>query len=126
MGRKKVLIVEDQPETVIFMRVALEHAGYEVFSAANGREGLEMADAVSPDLIVLDIMMPEMDGYTVNLRLKENSKTKKIPVIVSTARGMLRNLFGPEQDSRIDGYLTKPFDPAELTDLVGKILNKKK
>jgi len=126
MGRKKILIVEDQPETVTFMQFSLEKAGYEVFSAANGRKGLEMVDEVPPDLIVLDIMMPEMDGYTFNLRLKENSQTKKIPVIVSTARGMLRNLFGPEKDSRIDGYLTKPFDPAELTDLVGKILNKKK
>ena len=97
--------------------------GITVLEAFNGhREALERAFAEHPDLIILDIMMPEMDGYTVNARLTENESTRKIPVIILTAKGQMRDVF--EMASNVAFYMEKPFDPKHLREKIQDVLNK--
>lgn len=126
MKPKKILVVEDSPETAALVKFLLEKEGYETFIAADGKKGLELAKEIFPNLILIDIMLPEMDGYTLNMHLKEDQETAAIPVIVVTARGLLTQLFGSGDQDRIDGYLTKPFEPKELIALIKKVLERKK
>ncbi len=120
MNSKKILIVEDSPETASLMQFILEKDGYKVRIARNGQEGLESAKENAPDLIIMDIMMPQMDGFTLNRTLKASPATENIPVIVISARGLLYKLFGPEKENRIEGYISKPFAPADLINIVQK------
>ena len=110
---KKVLIVDDEKLIVKATSLVLKLAGYSVLKAYNGPEGLERAAADNPDVIMLDIMMPGMDGWQVLERLKEKSETADIPVIIFTAkehfRGRRRSLEAGAAD-----YITKPFEPEDL------------
>src|ERR1017187_8396174 len=89
----RVLVVDDGRGVVELVKFLLERDGHQVIEAFNGREALEKAYAELPDLIILDIMMPEMDGCTVNARLTETESTKRIPVIILTAKGQMRDVF---------------------------------
>src|ERR1035441_1235230 len=89
----RVLVVDDERDVVELVKFLLERDGHQVIEAFNGREALEKAYAELPDLIILDIMMPEMDGYTVNARLTETESTRRIPVIILTAKGQMRDVF---------------------------------
>ena len=109
----RVLVVDDTPENVLLIRAQLERAGYAVQTAVNGRAALEAVEADPPDMVLLDLMMPEIDGYEVCRRLKADDVTRTIPVIVLTA------LQGREEKLRAfgegaDDFLTKPVDRAEL------------
>ena len=108
--RRAVLVVDDDPRMSRLLRLNLERAGYRVVTAANGAEALEMADLEGPDLIVLDVMMPVMDGFTCLQRLREFST---VPVILLTAKGEEKDKVHG-LDLGADDYLTKPFGPAEL------------
>src|SRR5690606_17392529 len=99
-------------------------AGYEVTTANNGREALEAVALSAPDLIVMDVMMPEMDGFAALQKLKENSATSNIPVIMLTAKAQDADVFKGWQ-SGADLYLTKPINPAELLTCVERILSSK-
>ena len=116
--KRKILIADDEKDIVIILKLALEKEGYAIISAYDGLEALEKVAAEKPDLILLDIMMPKMDGYSVNLKLKENPETAKIPVIVITGRGQLKELVQARQEITILAYLEKPFTVAML---LGKI-----
>jgi DNA-binding response OmpR family regulator len=107
---------------VELVKFLLERDGHEVIEAFNGREALEKAYAELPDLIILDIMMPEMDGYTVNARLTETESTKRIPVIILTAKGQMRDVF--EMASNVAFYMEKPFDPKHLREKIQEVLSK--
>lgn len=118
---KKILIVEDEPNVRNFVKVYLEFEGYEVVEAKNGREGLERVKADGPDLVVTDIMMPEMDGVTFYKTLRQDEKTKSLPVIVLTVKDEFEDikyayLIG------VDEYITKPFDPQQLVRKIKEIL----
>lgn len=118
---KKILIVEDEPNVRNFVKVYLEFEGYEVVEAKNGREGLERVKADQPDLVVTDIMMPEMDGVTFYKTLRQDEKTKSLPVIVLTVKDEFEDikyayLIG------VDEYITKPFDPQQLVRKIKEIL----
>jgi CheY-like chemotaxis protein len=121
---KKCLVVDDNPETVDIVSYLLKRAGYEVLTAFNGETGLRTAQESLPDLILLDIMMPVMDGYTMNERLKEDPKTRDIPVIVMTARSGMEPVFQDGKGSPIQGYLVKPFSQKELLKWIDKLIGK--
>jgi len=118
----RVLVVDDERDVVELVKFLLERDGHKVIEAFNGREALEKAYAELPDLIILDIMMPEMDGYTVNARLTETESTKHIPVIILTAKGQMRDVF--EMASNVAFYMEKPFDPKHLREKILEVLSK--
>ncbi len=120
----RVLVVDDEKDVVELVKFLLERDGHQVLEAFNGREALERAYAEHPDLIILDIMMPEMDGYTVNARLTENEGTRRIPVIILTAKGQMRDVF--EMASNVAFYMEKPFDPKHLREKIQEVLSKPK
>lgn len=110
---KKILVVDDEPEIVQILKMRLEANGYEVITACDGQEGLGKAKEESPDLILLDLMMPEMDGMKVNAKLKDDSITADIPVIFLTAKNTTADKVEGFQ-AGIEDYVTKPFDSKEL------------
>jgi DNA-binding response OmpR family regulator len=123
MTKAKILIVEDDPKVVIFIVDQLEYLGHQVAVARNGLEGLEKVKEVMPDLIVLDVMMPEMDGYEVCHRLKSSPETENIPILMLTAKGQLQDKvkgFGIGADD----YLPKPYDKAEFEARVKALLKR--
>ena len=117
---KKILAVDDEKHIVRLVQINLVKEGYEVVTATNGREAVEAANAHNPDLIVMDVMMPEMDGFAALEKLKENPKTANIPVIMLTAKAQDADVFRGWQ-SGADLYLTKPFNPQELLTFVRRI-----
>src|SRR5690349_4486863 len=116
----KILVVDDEKDVVELIQFALTKEGHSVSGAYDGKEGLELARSEQPELIILDVMMPEMDGYTMNTRLVADAKTRSIPVIILTAKGQMRDMFELLPNVRL--YLEKPFDPAELRRHVAEIV----
>lgn len=118
----KVMVVDDENDVVELIKFMLEKDGHEVVTASNGREALEKVVPAQPELIILDIMMPEMDGYTVNTKLQENDETRNIPVIILTAKGQMRDLFA--LGTNVVAFMEKPFDPKGLRDKIRELLVK--
>lgn len=116
--KKKILVVDDEEDVVYLLREALEDEGYQTFGAQDGQAALEIVKKEKPDLILLDIMMPKMDGYTLNQQLKKDEENRDLPVIVITGRGQLRDLFLLNQEAPIADFIEKPF-PVKM--LLGKI-----
>ncbi len=108
----KILVVDDEKDVVELLKFLLEKDGHSVSTAYNGREALESVDKAKPELILLDVMMPEMDGYTVQTKLLNNPDTKAIPIIVLTAKGQLKDVFA--MSTNVRAYMEKPFDPKAL------------
>ena len=108
----KILVVDDEKDVVELLKFLLEKDGHEIHTANTGKEALNMTPGLMPDLMLLDVMMPEMDGYSVQTQLLENPKTKDIPIIILTAKGQLRDVFALA--SNVKAYLEKPFDPKAL------------
>ncbi|MCS6860592.1 MAG: response regulator [Abditibacteriales bacterium] len=118
--KKKILAVDDERHIVRLVQVNLERAGYEVITAFDGVEALKKVHEEKPDLIVLDVMMPQMDGFETLKNLKANPATRDIPVIMLTAKAQDADVFRGWQ-SGVDCYLTKPFNPLELLTFVKRI-----
>lgn len=113
MSEKKILVVEDHQDTRELLKYNLESAGYEVVAAADGLTGLEMAQAHKPDLIILDLMLPGMDGLEACRRMKQDAELAGTPVIMLTAKGEeVDRIVGLELGA--DDYVVKPFSPREL------------
>lgn len=119
---KKILAVDDERHIVRLVEVNLQRAGYEVVTAFDGKEALEKVKSEKPDLVVLDVMMPFMDGFEVLRNLKANPETAEIPVIMLTAKAQDADVFRGWQ-SGVDCYLTKPFNPMELLTFVKRIFD---
>lgn len=117
---KKILAVDDEKHIVRLVQINLEKEGFAVRTATNGREALEAVAQEQPDLIVMDVMMPEMDGFAALQHLKDNPATAGIPVIMLTAKAQDADVFKGWQ-SGADLYLTKPFNPMELITFVKRI-----
>ncbi len=117
---KKILVVDDEPHIVRLVEVNLQRAGYDVVQAMDGIEALEQVKAEKPEMIILDVMMPRMDGFTVLKHLKADPETQEIPVIMLTAKAQDADIFKGWQ-SGVDSYLTKPFNPMELLTFVKRI-----
>jgi DNA-binding response OmpR family regulator len=115
--RPLVLVADDDPDILALVRFRLERDGYEVLSAPDGETALDLARARPPDLAVLDVMMPRLDGYEVTRRLREHGPTTTIPIILLTARVQEPDLErGFEAGA--DDYVTKPFSPQALGERV--------
>jgi len=119
---KRILAVDDEKHILRLVQINLEKAGYEVVTASNGREALEAVAAEKPALIVMDVMMPEMDGLEALQNLKNDPATASIPVVMLTAKAQDADVFQGWQ-SGADLYLTKPFNPMELLTFVKRILD---
>lgn len=120
---KKILIVDDEQDIVESLKFVLEAVGYNCFTAFNGEDGLRLAKELIPDLIILDVMMPKINGYKISRLLKYDNKYKNIPILMITARSQEEDkLIGEETGA--DEYITKPFDLDEVLKLVDKYLNK--
>jgi two-component system alkaline phosphatase synthesis response regulator PhoP len=122
MASKKILAVDDERHIVRLIQVNLERAGYQVVTAFDGPEALKKVDAEKPDLVVLDVMMPKMDGFEVLKRLQANPETRDIPIIMLTAKAQDADVFRG-WSSGVSAYLTKPFNPLELLTFIKRIFS---
>ncbi|MEH1924458.1 hybrid sensor histidine kinase/response regulator [Nostoc sp.] len=118
-----ILVIEDEPQVRVNIQEILQLSDFETLIAANGKIGLEIAQAKLPDLIICDIMMPELDGYSVLSALRQNEATTNIPLIFVTAKAE-RSDFRQGMDFGADDYLTKPFTPEELLSAIASRLDK--
>ncbi len=122
---KCILCVEDEPEMIDLMRLILGRRGFEVKGANGGVEGLQMIRQEMPDLVLLDLMMPDMDGWEVYQQMKADENTKDIPVIVVTAKAQSIDRVLGLHIAKVDDYIAKPFSPQELMSSVEKVLKSK-
>ena len=130
-ARKKVLIVDDELNVRIYVSTLFETSGYTPIATRNGKEGLQKAKALSPDLIILDVMMPEAGGVTMYRELKTDPQLKRIPVIMLTAVGeksfshylKMLNIKIGDPIPQPDAFMEKPLDHEELLKLARKILD---
>ena len=119
--KPRILVVDDEPEAVELVEFNLKQAGYAVLTAADGAEALKKAHAQTPDLIILDVMLPEMDGFEACKVLRLDPATARVPIIMLTAKAAeIDRVLGLELGA--DDYLTKPFSPRELLLRIKKIL----
>jgi len=117
----KIVLAEDEPQIARLTKFKLEKEGYEIIWEDNGGSAFESVKAHKPDLVLLDVMMPVMDGYQVLKKIKEDEELKHIPVIMLTAKGQERDIIKGLDLGSAD-YVVKPFRPAELAARVKKIL----
>jgi len=118
---KKILLVEDTEDMVKLVKMYLEHHRYEVITAYDGQEGLARAKTEKPDLIILDLMLPKINGYKVCGLLKRDTKYTKIPIILFTAKTQEKDMkLGQEVGA--DAYLTKPFEPEVLLSKIKELI----
>ncbi|MCX7911683.1 MAG: response regulator [Dehalococcoidales bacterium] len=118
---KKILIIEDDPAIARLVDYTLKRAGYEVSRAANGLEGLRKAQSEAPDLIILDVMLPGLDGFEICHRLRSDPKTTDLPILMFSAKAQEADKSTGKKVGA-DDYLTKPADPAEIVNRVNRLL----
>ncbi|OGO13038.1 MAG: two-component system response regulator [Chloroflexi bacterium RBG_13_68_17] len=120
--QKRVVCIEDEPEMIDLVRLILGRKGFNVIGANGGIEGLETVRRLRPDLILLDLMMPDMDGWEVYQQIKADPALREIPVVVVTAKAQSIDKVLGLHIAKVDDYITKPFGPQELLESVEKIL----
>ena len=118
----RVLVIDDEPDVLLLCRVNLEHAGHQVLEALDGDHGIADAVAEHPDAVVLDLMLPTVDGYDVLRTLRQDARTTQVPVVVLTARAQIEDrrrclLLGADE------FITKPFLPETLSEAVDRVLS---
>ena len=123
---KNILCIEDEPEMIDLIRLILGRRGFKVSGAAGGRAGLQAIREELPDLVLLDLMMPDMDGWEVYQQMKSDELTRHIPVIVVTARAQSIDKVLGIHIAKVDDYISKPFSPQELLSSVEKVLGQNK
>lgn len=123
--KKRILIVDDEPDMMEAIKFRLEESKYEVLMATDGEEGLKRAREEKPDLIILDLIIPKVNGYDICRKLKLDEKYKGIPIVMFTARHQPDDIrFGFAQGA--DAYVVKPFDPKILMGKISELLKKKR
>ncbi|NEQ95294.1 MAG: response regulator transcription factor [Cyanothece sp. SIO2G6] len=110
---KRLLLIDDDPNLILLVKDYLEFRGYEVMTAENGREALEMLEKETPDMIICDVMMPEMDGYSLVEHVRKNDKMNWVPVLFLSAKGQSQDRV-KGLNTGADFYMVKPFEPEEL------------
>ena len=122
MTKKKILVVEDEESLLKLESILLSSKGYEVHGAVDGQAALDAIDKVKPDLVLLDIMLPVIDGFEVCRRIKSNSATKHIPVVMLTAKKSREDMARGEQVGA-DWYITKPFKSAMVIETIQRFID---
>ncbi len=122
----RVVCIEDETEMIDLVQLILSRRGMEVIGAEGGRAGLETVKRVRPDVVLLDLMMPDMDGWEVYQRMKADPEVAHIPVIVVTAKSQSIDKVLGLHIAKVDDYITKPFGPAELVSSIERVLQGKK
>lgn len=118
----KILVIDDDPVIQKLLQVNFEIEGHEVIIASDGEQGLEFSASMHPDIVILDIMMPRMDGLEVAKKLRANSQTTNIPIILLSAKAQFLDIsIGKETGA--DEYITKPFDPLLLLEKVEELIS---
>jgi DNA-binding NarL/FixJ family response regulator len=112
-NQKKLLLIDDDPNLILLVKDYLEFRGYDVVTAENGREALEVLEQQTPDMIICDVMMPEMDGYSLVSAIRSDAKTSWIPVLFLSAKGQSQDRV-KGLNIGADVYMVKPFEPEEL------------
>jgi len=123
---RTVVCIEDEPGVIELIRLILERRGLKVVGAVSGVEGLEVVRQVKPSLVLLDLMMPEMDGWEVYRRMKADAMMKTIPVIIVTAKAEGIDEVLAKHIAKVDDYIKKPFSLQELLQAIERVLNRKK
>lgn len=123
MANPRILLVDDEPDLVQLVSLRLATAGYEVTAAYDGQQALEQVKLSNPDLIILDLMLPKLDGYKVCRLLKFDPGTKKIPILIFTARAQAEDIK-LATECGADAYLTKPFEAQILLDKLKELLSR--
>ena len=124
-GFKQVVCIEDDPEMIELIRLILNRRGVQVHGASGGAAGLKLIREKHPDLVLLDLMMPDMDGWEVYQQMKSDESIRDIPVIVVTAKAQSIDKVLGLHIAKVDDYIAKPFSPQDLMDSVDKVLGKK-
>lgn len=119
---KKLVCIEDDLELVDILKIILRNRGFQVFGATGGPEGLETLRRVKPDLVLLDLMMPKMDGWEVHRQMKADPDLCHIPVIIVTADGQPVTKFRGLEVAKVDDFVVKPFDVQELVQCIERAL----
>lgn len=122
---RTILCVEDEPEMIDLMELILSRKGYKVKGARGGMEGIQLIRELHPDLVLLDLMMPDMDGWEVYQQMKSDSALKDIPVIIVTAKAQNIDKVLGLHIAKVDDYIAKPFSPQELIESVEKVFSQK-
>jgi two-component system response regulator VicR len=123
---KHILCIEDEQEMIDLIRLILTRRGFDVTGANGGKQGLEAIRAQKPDLVLLDLMMPDMDGWEVYQQMKADETTRDIPVIVVTAKAQSIDKVLGLHIAKVDDYIAKPFSPQDLMNSVDAVLARQK
>jgi DNA-binding response OmpR family regulator len=121
----KILVVDDEPDLLKVTLLRLKKTGYDVFGGVDGREGIDLALRIMPDLIILDIYLPIINGDEVAKKLKQDDRLKHVPIILISATAAT-SIVQKSQGCGADGYLTKPFEPQDLVAMVSRLLGQNK
>ncbi len=119
----KIVCIEDDPKTIDLVKLILKKEGFEVTGVINGRDGLAAIEEIRPDVVLLDLMMPDMDGWEVYQSMRASEVMKDIPVIVLTAKAQSIDKVLGLHIAKVNDYITKPFSPSELIQSVRKVLS---
>jgi two-component system response regulator VicR len=122
----RVVCIEDEPDMIGLVEMILSKRGIMVFGAEGGHAGLEMVRSLNPDLVLLDLMMPDMDGWEVYQHMKADPVLATIPVIIVTAKAQSIDKVLGLHIAKVDDYITKPFGPQELSDAVERVLHRQR
>ncbi|MBN1991774.1 MAG: response regulator [Anaerolineae bacterium] len=121
-NKKRILYIEDEKEMIELTRIVLEREGFEMLGAVGGAEGLQAIKREKPDLILLDLMMPDVDGWEVYRQVKADKELANIPVIIITARTQSIDKVLGLKVAKVADYITKPFGPADLVESIHRVL----
>lgn len=124
MALKKVLCIEDEPEMIDLIRLILGRKGFDVQGVYGGIEGIKKVREIKPDLVLLDLMMPDMDGWEVYQQMKAEPEMRNIPVIIVTAKAQNIDKVLGLHVAKVDDYIAKPFSPQELIESVEAVFKK--
>lgn len=126
-GQKlRVVWIEDDPELLRLGKLVLSHKGYEVVTVNDSREGFEIVNREKPDIILLDLMMPDVDGWAIYNQIKATPELRNTPVIVVTAKAQAADKALALHLAKVDGYLIKPYDQDQLLDMMNQVMTRKK
>jgi CheY-like chemotaxis protein len=121
----RVLWIEDDPELLRLSRLILSHKGYDVIAVNDSRNGVEMVRREKPDVIMLDLMMPNVDGWEIYNHIKADPDLRSIPVIIVTAKARAADKAMAVLLAKVDGYLVKPYEQTQLLDILTKVLSRR-